>query len=894
MSHWALEPQESLRVLEAAPEGLTEAEAELRLARHGRNELAEGRRGRALAIAAGQFRSPLIAILLVAAVVTILLREYVDSGVIAAVLVLNAVIGFSQEYRAERSLEALRQLARAVARVMRDGRERELDAALLVPGDIVLLEAGTKVPADCRVLHAVALETDESLLTGESTPVAKSAAPVAEHAPLADRTGMLHTGTVVTRGHGRGLVVATGAATELGQVAGAVEEIGEPATPLQRRMTRFSHVIGVAVLVVGALGFGLGSLAGEDLEQLFLAVVALAVAAIPEGLPIVLTVVLAISVRRMARRHTIVRRLPAVEALGSCTVIGSDKTGTLTENRMTVQVVEAGGRTYGVTGGGHGTRGEILLDGRRVEPQDGSPLGLAFLAGALCNDASAVSAGEEFHVAGDPTEIALLVAAAKAGYDKDALEEEWVRVAEIPFDSDRRYAVTFNRNDGRTYAFVKGAPEEVLAMSSSAAGLPLDGGAALAAADRLAARGLRVLAVAYRELPAEAVDEHARLGRVHGLVFLGLHAMIDPPRAEAAAAVRGCQRAGVRVVMITGDHARTGAAIAAALGIEGAERGAVSGVELEAMGDEELQAVVRERSVFARVAPEHKLRIVRALQAVGETVAVTGDGVNDAPALKAADVGAAMGRSGTDVAKEAADIVVTDDNFESVFAAVEEGRIAFDNVRKTTFFLVSTGVGLVAAVLLSIAARFSLPFVPAQLLWLNLVTNGVQDVALAFEPGEKDVLRRPPRRRREGVLSRLLWERTAVAGGVMCAGTLALFLAELDREGDLDRARTVALTTVVLFQVFHVGNSRSEHLSAFAKSPFSNRFLFVGTVVALAVHVGALHFPPTQFVLRVEPLDAATWVRMIAVASTIIVAMELHKLLRGPGRAAYTGREPGP
>jgi magnesium-transporting ATPase (P-type) len=890
MSHWALEPQDALRALEAAADGLSEAEAERRLERHGRNEVAEGKRGRALGIALGQFTSPLIAILLVAAVVTLALREFVDAGVIAAVLVLNAIIGFSQEYRAERSLEALRQLARAVARVVRDGRERELDAALLVPGDVVLLEAGTKVPADCRLLRAVALEADESLLTGESAPVAKSVAPVAPETPLADRSGMLHTGTVVTRGHGRGLVVATGAATELGRVAGAVETIGEPATPLQRRMTRFSHVIGVAVLAVGVVGFVLGWLAGEDLEELFLAVVALAVAAIPEGLPIVLTVVLAIGVRRMARRHTIVRRLPAVEALGSCTVIGSDKTGTLTENRMTVQTIVAGGRTYEVTGGGYGTAGEIRQDGRPAVTGDGSPLRLTLVAGALCNDASAVAAGAEFHVSGDPTEIALLVAAAKAGLDKDELEEEWVRVAEVPFDPDRRYAITFNRRDGSTYAFVKGAPEEVLAMSASAAAGRFDPREMLAEADALAARGLRVLAVAYRELGDEPADALAARGAVDGLVFLGLQAMIDPPRAEAAAAVRGCQDAGVRVVMITGDHARTAAAIAAALGIAGAERGGVTGVEIETLSDEELQGVVRERSVFARVAPEHKLRIVRALQAVGETVAVTGDGVNDAPALKAADVGAAMGRSGTDVAKEAADIVVTDDNFESVFAAVEEGRIAFDNVRKTTFFLVSTAAGLVAAVLISIAARFSLPFVPAQLLWLNLVTNGVQDVALAFEPGEKDVLKRPPRRRGEGVLSPLLWERTAVAGAVMCAGTLALFLLELDRGTDLDRARTVALTTVVLFQVFHVGNSRSEHRSAFAKSPLSNRFLFVGTIVALTIHIGALYFPPTQFVLRVEPLDAATWLRMIAVASTIIVAMELHKLLRGPGRAAYTGR----
>ena len=889
---WALDPEEALRAQGSAADGLPSPEAERRLELHGPNELGEdvGRRVPTLVLA--QFRSPLIAILLVAAVVTLLLRELVDAGVIAAVLLLNAVIGFSQEYKAERSLEALRRLARAVARVIRDGREREVDAARLVSGDVVLLEAGSKVPADCRIIRAAAVEADESLLTGESATVAKAAGALPPETPLADRGNMLWTGTVVTRGHARAVVVATGARTELGRVAGAVESIGEPATPLQRRMTRFSHVIGVAILAVGAVGFAAGWLRGEDLSELFLAVVALAVAAIPEGLPIVLTVVLAIGVSRMARRRAIVRRLPAVEALGSCTVIGSDKTGTLTENRMTVRVVEAGGRRYEVGGGGYGTAGALVLGGRAVQPEEGSPLRLALLAGALCNDATAVAAGDEFDVSGDPTEIALLVAAAKAGIEKDVAEEEWPRVAEIPFDPDRRLAVTFNRRGGRTFAFVKGAPEAVLPLCAEAAGVELDAADALASADALAEEGLRVLALAYRDLGPADADAHAAAGRVDGLVFLGLQAMLDPPRASAAAAVRGCQGAGIRVVMITGDHARTAAAIAGALGIDAAERGAVTGVELDRADDEELRELVARRSVFARVAPEHKLRIVRALQARGETVAVTGDGVNDAPALKAADVGAAMGRSGTDVAKEAADIVLTDDDFESVFAAVEEGRIAFDNVRKTTFFLVSTATGLVAAVLLSLAAGFPLPLLPAQLLWLNLVTNGIQDVALAFEPGEKDVLRRPPRPRRDGVLSRLLWERTLVAGAVMCAGTLALFLAELHAGAELERARTVALTTVVLFQVFHVGNSRSEHQSAFAKSPFSNRLLFVGTAVALAVHVAALSFGPTQFVLRVEPLDGATWLRMVAVASTVIVAMELHKLLRGPGRVAYRGARP--
>jgi Ca2+-transporting ATPase len=442
---------------------------------------------------------------------------------------------------------------------------------------------------------------------------------------------------------------------------------------------------------------------------------------------------------------------------------------------------------------------------------------------------------------------------------------------------------TFNQDEEGASVFVKGAPEEVLAMcEGEATGGPLDPSRVLEAAEGMAAEGMRVLATAYRPLDREPVTVEAPHAHLERLIFLGLHGMIDPPRDEAIAAVRGCQGAGIRVVMITGDHAATAAAIARQLGIAREGDRVAAGSALEGLDDDALDALVSEVSVFARVSPQHKLAIVEALRRLGHTVAVTGDGVNDGPALKAADIGVAMGESGTDVAKEASDMVVTDDNFASIVAAVEEGRVAFDNVRKTTFFLISTGAAAIIAVLASILGRFEAPFVAAQMIWLNVVTNGVQDVALAFEPGEKDVLRRRPRPRGEGVISALLWERTALAGVVMAIGTLALFLHELNARDDLDRARTVALTTMVLFQVFHIGNSRSEHLSAFRKSPFSNRFLFVGTTVALALHVGALHFGPTQYVLRVEPLDTGTWVKMVGVAASVIVAVEVHKLLRGP------------
>jgi calcium-translocating P-type ATPase len=869
---WSEEAEEVLARLGSGRDGLAEDEAGRRLAEHGPNEIEEAAGVRPPTILLRQFASPLIFILVAAAAVTLALGEYVDAAVIAAVLVLNAVLGFHQEYGAERSMEALRRLSTARARVIRGGREREVDSRVLVPGDVVHVEAGMRAPADCRVLRAAALETDESLLTGESATVAKSAEPVAADAGIGDRTSMLWMGTVVTRGHGRALVVETGGDTEFGRIAQSVSEIGEVTTPLQHRMTRFAHLVGLAVLASCAIGLTAGVAAGEDLQELVLALVALAVAAIPEGLPIVLTVALAISMRRMAARRAIVRRLPAVETLGSCTVIGSDKTGTLTENRMTVSRIEAGGRSYDVTGAGYEAAGEILLHGEPARVDEDEPLRLTLVAGALCNEASAVEADGELDVSGDPTEVALLVAASKAGFAKD-----------------QRYAATFHRGPDGALVFVKGAPEEVLAMCDSGlSGEPLDAERVLGAAEEMAASGLRVLGLATAPVDAGAgvVDGSAHV-HLHGLSFLGLQGMIDPPRREAAEAVRGCREAGVRVLMITGDHAATAHAIAQQLGIAGEGDRAVTGAEVDRAGDEELERLVGETPVFARVSPEHKLRVVSALQRTGEVVAVTGDGVNDAPALKAADIGVAMGRSGTDVAKEASDMVVTDDNFASIFAAVEEGRVAFDNVRKTTFFLISTGVAAIIAVLASILFRFPAPFLAAQMIWLNVVTNGVQDVALAFEPGEKDVLERPPRPRREGIVSPLLWERTALAGLVMAAGTLALFLYELEvRDAGVERSRTVALTTMVLFQVFHVGNSRSEHLSAFAKSPFSNRFLFVGSALALALHVGALYAAPAQFVLRVEPLDLAEWARIVPVAATVIVAVELHKLLRGPGRAA--------
>jgi Ca2+-transporting ATPase len=765
--------------------------------------------------------------------------------------------------------------------VLRDGREVDVDAGELVPGDVVLVEAGAKVPADCRILHETALEADESLLTGESTTVAKRSGPVDVEASVGDRLDMLFMGSVVTRGHARAVVSATGTATELGCVAGAVQRIVPTSTPLQLRMGRFTRLVGIWALGSAAIGFALGVADGRDLDELFRAMVALAVAALPEGLPIVLTITLAISVGRMARRGAIVRRLPAVETLGSCTVIGSDKTGTLTQNRMTVERVYAGGRRFEVTGGGYRPQGEILADGEPVSPEEGSPLELTLRAGALANEASLAERDGEASVTGDPTEIALLVSAGKAGLFKDELEDRFPRWADVPFDPERRFAASFNRGDGGGLTFVKGAPEQLLAMCATAAGTgDVDRERVLEEAHAMADDGLRVLAMAYREVEPVAASADALGGALDGLVFLGLQGMMDPPREEARQAVANCHRAGMRAVMITGDHASTAVAIAGQLGIAGPGDRAVTGRELDSLDDAELERTVGEVSVYARVSPEHKLRLVRALQERGEVVAVTGDGVNDAPALKQADIGAAMGESGTDVAKESADMVITDDDFATVFAAVEEGRVAFDNVRKTTFFLISGNAAAVLAVLASLVGDLALPFVAVQLLWLNLVTNGVQDIALAFEPGEKHLIDQPPRGRREGVISRVLWERTAIAALVMAAGTLLMFELQLDAGEGLEQARSVALTTMVIFQALHVGNARSETLSAFAKSPFSNRFLFVGTLGAIAIHAAALYLPVTQFALDLEPIDLRTWAEILAVGLSVIAAVELHKLAR--------------
>ncbi|MGV0641824.1 HAD-IC family P-type ATPase [Mycolicibacterium sp. XJ2546] len=863
--------------LATSPHGLTAEDAEARFMRYGPNRIREQPPPRAIVVFLRQFSSTFILILVVAAVVTLALGELLDTALIAIALLLNAVIGFHEERRAADAVQALMQLVVPHCRVVRDGQEWEIDSRDVVPGDVVLLESGSRVPADIRLSAVNSLTIDESLLTGESLPVTKTTAPVQKNAGAADRHSMAFTGTIVANGRGRGYVVATGDDTELGSIAGSIrtEEAGE--LPLQARMAKFAQIIGVSVVVAAIVAFVSGVLLGESVSQMFRVAVAMAVSAVPEGLPVAMTVTFAIGVTRMARRNAVLRRLPALETLGSTTVVGSDKTGTLTENRMTVPAVWAGGRNYDAP--------ELRGAGPTVE--------MLLTTGVLTNEADLVKTAQGPVTTGDPTEVALLVAADRAGIDPGELRDSHRVVAEIPFESHRRYSATLREYGGGHAVFVKGAPERIIsmctAMNTDQGPVPLDPETAHKAVRELAARGMRVLGMAYRKLTAEAARSLAGDGDgppgdytdPDDLVLVGFQAMMDPPREGVREAIEDCHTAGVRVAMITGDHSITARAIAHALGILDEPDGRVlTGAEMRHLDDDALRDLVDDVSVYARVSPNDKLRIVRALQDRDHVVAVTGDGVNDAPALRAAAIGVSMGRSGTDVAREASDMVLSDDNFVSIVSAVEEGRIAFANIRKVAFFLISTAVAETAAIMVSVWLGWPLLLVPAQILWLNLVTNGVQDLALAFEPGSRDVLKRPPRPRREGILSAMMWERTVLVGTVMAAGALYMFHWQLGRDDSLIAAHSVALTTLVIYNVFQAGNARAENRSLFTITPWGNPFLFWATLGAIGLHVSALYFPPTQFVLGVEPISAEAWVRAIAVAVSVLVVVEAHKWVR--------------
>lgn len=837
-----------------------------------------------------QFRDPLIFILLVAAALTAVLGHFIDTWVIMAVVVINAVIGLTQELKAEQAIRSLATLSAPRARVIRDGVTVEIDSKDLVPGDVVLIGSGTKIPADLRLFEVTRLEVNESALTGESLGVRKDITPVYDEFPaLGDRRNIAFMGTLVLSGRGRGIVATIGRETELGKISEQVAKVQSAPTPLQVQLGAFGRWIGYAILVISAFAVLLGMAMGIPFVEMLLTGIALAVGAIPEGLPIVVTITLAVGVKQMARRNAIIRQLPAVETLGGTTVIASDKTGTLTKNEMTVQEIFAAGRRYNVSGVGFEPKGDVVdpVSEEPVHLSENRVLELCLQGGILANESRLGFDEEQGHKPeGDPTEVALIVGGIKAGLDPEVEEKQYPKIDEIPFESDLMYMATLHREAGRdgNIVFIKGAPERVLEMCSHAADTdgegPLEYDRVMAEYRRMGLAGLRVLAVACKRVPADTVNLTKEL-IAQEVVFLGLQGMIDPPRSEASAAISKANKAGIRVIMVTGDHQITATAIARSLGIIKGENVAVlTGRDIEAMSDEELYRQVPKVSIYARVAPLHKLRIVQQLIKRGEVVAVTGDGVNDTPALKAAHIGVAMGRTGTDAAKETSDMIVTDDNFASIFAAVREGRVVFDNIRKVILFLLSAGVGQVLLILVSLVLFLPLPLLPAQILWLNLVTNGLQDVALAFEPEEKGVLDRSPRRREEPIISRLMAERMALLGVVMAAGTLFTFIWQLGLVNDVDKARTVALTTLVLFQLFNVFNVRSETESILKQNLMSNKLLFYSVVASIAAQIAVIYVPALQFVFRTVPLTLEDWVVVIGVATTVLVVVEMEKALR--------------
>ena len=872
----------ALRALGAAESGLSAVAAVERLKRYGPNRLTP-RRGRSpLVRFLLQFHNVLIYVLLAAALVTALLAHWVDTGVIVGVVVINAIVGFIQEGKAEKALEAIRRMLSLKAMVLRDGRQVTVAAEDIVPGDVVLLASGDRVPADLRLCQVKNLRTDEASLTGESLPVEKHTEPVAADAALGDRACMAYSGTLVTYGQGRGVVVATGDATELGRISELIAGVERLETPLTRKMAVFARWLSVAIVVIAALTFLIGvRLQGYSAVDMFMAAVGLAVAAIPEGLPAIMTITLAIGVQRMARRHAIVRVLPAVEALGSVTVICSDKTGTLTRNEMTVQTLVAGGEEYEVSGVGYAPHGEFLRQDKTVEIADRPELVELLRAGLLCNDAALRSQEDRWTIDGDPTEGALVVTAAKAGLDKALQNETYPRTDVIPFESEHRFMATLHHDHtGHGFIYLKGAPERVLEMCTHERVVGEDRPIRRAywpeCIETMAARGQRVLAAAFRA-PPPGQRELGFDDVAEGLTLLGLVGMLDPPRDEAIRAVSECHDAGIRVKMITGDHAVTAAAVAAQLGI-GDGKTVVAGAELAQMNDVRLRETVSRVDVYARVSPEHKLRLVEALQANGDIVAMTGDGVNDAPALKRADIGVAMGITGTEVAKEAAEIVLADDNFASITNAVEEGRTIYDNLRKTILFILPTNGGQAGTIVMAVALGMVLPILPVQILWVNMVVAVTLALALAFEPAEPDIMRRPPRDPRAPIFSAYFLWRTLLVIAVVVAGTLGMFRWEQAQGATLEAARTAAVNTLVMFQAVYLLNSRFLLAVAWPHLVLrGNPYVPLSIALIVGLQLLFTYVPFMQALFHTAPLGAEAWARIVPIALSIYVIVEIEK-----------------
>ncbi len=905
---YQLSVEEVFKILVTTSNGLTSAEAKSRLEKYGFNELKFKQRGAFLRFL-DQFRNPLVYILLVAAAITTSLAIFThkidlwtDTAVITGVIVLNVLIGYFQEGRAESALEALRRMIVPQCTVLRDGAEKIIPTRELVPGDVVLLNGGDRVPADLRLFLTKETYADEAALTGESTPVIKTTEPIpTPNLAPGDQHCIAFSGTFITRGSARGVVVATGEQTEFGKVAKLMEETKETLTPLQRKITDFTRILIVAILILGAVNFLLGYFFGYDLLYMFLASVSLIVAAIPEMLPMIVTGILALAATIMAARNALIRRLPAAETLGCTTVICSDKTGTLTKNQMTVVQIYANNRDYQVSGAGYSPEGYFSYKGQRINPEDEYPALIETLrAGLQCNNASLVVENGRYNIVGDPTEGALIVSAAKAG-----IREKFHRIDEIPFDSENMYMATLHRGEtsllytekGENIIYVKGSPERILSMCFNQLVddriEQIRRELILLKANEMAKKALRVLAMAFKTVPAEKTS--LTPDDLQGMTFLGLQGMIDPPRQEAIEAVEKCKTAGIRVIMITGDHALTAKAIAKQLGIVNQhDNNVLTGEELSRMSDEDLYKAVRKTSVYARVAPEHKLRIALQLQKHGEIIAMTGDGVNDAPALKAADIGIAMGITGTEVSKEAADMVLTDDNFASIVAAVEEGRHAWKNLEKAILYTLPTNGGqallvMGAIMLASFVPLFALrlPIEPVQILWINLFDSVFLTMPLMMEPKEKGLLNTTPRNPKERIANRLFFIRVGLVSIVMTAMAFIVYWiyghTAISNSIDhmvLTQAQTAAFMSVFMVHLGYVFTARSVFDSAFTFNPFSNKWLLAGVAISTITNLMIVYLPPLQTLFRTAAFPTEWWPLIAFCIVPGFGIVEIEKLLR--------------
>lgn len=881
-----LSTEDSLALLKAPPTGLSHEEAIKRLSEYGANRLPEARQRSGVMRFLMHFHHILIYVLMGSAVITAVLDHWIDTGVILAVVIANAVIGFIQEGKAEKAMDAIRHMLAPRANVLRGGERLSIEGEMLVPGDIVLLEAGDKVPADLRLLTAHGMSLQEAILTGESVPVEKQTKPVAADAALGDRACMAFSGTLVTSGQGKGLVVGTGSGTEIGRISGLISTVETLTTPLLAQMGQFAKWLTILILLLASLLLVYGYFVGHhEFTEMFMAVVGLSVAAIPEGLPAVLTITLAIGVQAMARRNAIVRRLPAIETLGSVSVICTDKTGTLTRNEMMVTSVITGQHLFSLQGDGYAPVGQLQLDDAPVRPADFSVLQELARAAAICNDASLREQNGLWSVEGDPMEGALLAFSGKMEVHVSRTQEAWTRTDAIPFDAKHRFMATLNHDSARhALVFVKGAPEQILAMcqdqrSADGGVETLDTAYWHERAEAIAALGQRVLAFALR--PVQPAHTDLRHEDVHGmLTLLGMVGMIDPPRAEAIAAIAECHGAGIRVKMITGDHAGTAAAIGKQIGLQNPQT-VLTGNDLDAMDDASLHQSVLDCDIFARTSPEHKLRLVMALQSHGMTVAMTGDGVNDAPALKRADAGIAMGKNGSEAAKEAAELVLVDDNFVSIAAAVREGRTVYDNIKKVISWTLPTNAGEAMTIVVALLAGMTLPITPAQILWVNLITAVTLGIALAFEPTEESTMRRPPRPRDEPLLTgELVWYIVLVSLLFLC-GVFGMYYYALDRGYSIELARTIALNTLVVMEIFNLFFIRNIYGTSLTWKAVRGTKMVWTVVIAITVAQFAItYLPLLQAVFATESIPFKDGVLVVAVGVALFAIIETEKQLR--------------